>query len=60
MLQAQARTAYLTDFADQPWPARTHGAVRISYLKPLVLIAVVVVPWTAILWLGWLLVRAVF
>ncbi len=54
-LRAQARLAYS---ADETWPRRTGGSARIDYLKPLVLIAVVVVPWAAILWLGRLLVQA--
>ncbi|HEY1506362.1 MAG TPA: hypothetical protein VGF92_18805 [Stellaceae bacterium] len=54
ILRAQARVAY---FADEPRLRRMRGAAKIDYLKPVVLIAVVVVPWAAILWLGLFLVR---
>lgn len=51
ILRAQARLTY---FTDEAWLHPTHRSAGIDYLKLLVLIAVVAVPWAAISYVVWL------
>jgi hypothetical protein len=52
LLRAQARMSY---FNDQAWPRLTRSPTRSDYLKLLLLIALVAVPWAVIGYVVWLL-----
>ena len=57
VLRTQARMSYFSYFVDDDMRRRRDGTARIDYVKLIVLIAAVAVPWEALVWLARLLVQ---